>query len=199
VAVVLALLPVSLMPDAIWGVGGRLDAVSYPASYERAREAVTQAPPGAAVSLPFESYRAPTWNGGRRVLDPLGRFLGRTTVVNDVLVVSGRPLVGEDPVSSAVARALGASSPSARSAALRAAGVSVVVAEDIAGYPSPEVAGEAVLDGDLRVTVVGPAEQREISDGRAAAVGVAWAAWLAVLVWPLLHLWGRRRRVVTRQ
>ncbi len=103
---VLALLPVTLMPDAVWGVGGRLDAVAYPASYEQAREAVAGASPGDAVSLPFESYRAPTWNDGRRVLDPLGRSLGRTTVVNDVLVVSGRRLAGEDPRSSAVAEAL---------------------------------------------------------------------------------------------
>ena len=197
---VLALLPVALMPDAVWGVGGQLDAVAYPPSYDRAREAVADAPPGDAVSLPFESYRAPAWNDGRRVLDPLGRSLSRTTVVNDVLVVSGRRLAGEDPRSAAVAEALEASTPEARATALREAGVSVVVVEEIVGYPVPEVAGETLLDDDLTVIGLGEAAAPDVPGARMAAVLAAWAAWLAVLLLAPLIVRGRRRKpLVTRQ
>lgn len=196
---VLALLPVSLMPDAAWGVGGRLDAVSYPVAYERARDAVARAPQGDAVSLPFVSYRAPAWNGGRRVLDPVPRYLDRPTVVNDVLVVSGRALAGEDPRSAAVALALQAPTPAERSTALRAAGISVVVGEEIEGYPVPDMDGEEVLVGDLSVTVLGVAEQRDVARGRLVVLASAWMVWLAVLLGPLALLARRRWASVTRQ
>ncbi|WP_378542008.1 hypothetical protein [Nocardioides sp. GCM10028917] len=195
----LALLPVSLMPDAAWGAGGKLDAVRYPAAYERARAAVAGAPRGAAVSLPFVSYRAPAWNGGRRVLDPLPRYLDRPTVVNDVLIVSGRGLAGEDPRSATVARALQAPTPAERSTALRAAGISVIVGEEIEGYPVPDVEGEKVLVGDLSVTVLGVAEQRDVSRGRLAVLASAWMVWVAVLLGPLALLARRIRASVTRQ
>lgn len=188
----LALVPLTLMPDAVWGMRGQLSAVSYPAEYDEARRAVSQAPPGDAVSLPFESYRAPEWNGYHRVLDPLGRYLDRHTVVNDVLVVSGRRLVGEDPRAVAVGRALEAPSPAGRSAALRAAGISVVVLEEIDGYPVPALAGERVVDGDLSVVVVGPAAVPARSIGRAAVTGLGWVAWLSALGWPLVVLLARR-------
>ena len=153
---VLALVPLSLMPDAVWGVGGRLAAVSYPAAYDDARDAVSDAPVGDAVSLPFVSYRAPAWNnGGRRVLDPLGRYPDRPVVVNDELVVSGTRIAGEDPRAAQVRTALDAGSPEARAAALRAAGVSVVVVEQLEGYPVPAVAGTTTLDGDLTVVELG--------------------------------------------
>lgn len=203
---VLAVLPVTLMPDAAWGVGGRLDAVTYPAAYERARTAVADAPPGDAVSLPYVSYRAPAWNDGRRVLDPLGRYLDRPVVVNDVLIVSGRRLTGEDPRAAEVAKALDAGTPSARARALLEAGVSVVVVEDIAGYPVPAVQGRTALDGDLRVVTLGPAQDRPVPTGRIAVMCLAWTGWLAVLLGPLLvrlvrrrAARGRRQAAVTRQ
>ena len=39
--------------------------------------------------LPFTSYRAPAWNGGRKVLDPLGRYLAPDYLADDELGVSG--------------------------------------------------------------------------------------------------------------
>ena len=184
----MALVPVSLMPDAAWGASGRLDAVAYPQSYADAEAAVAAAPPGDAVSLPFVSYRAPDWNEGRRVLDPLPRHLDRPTVVNDVLVVSGRALPGEDPSAAAVARALEAPTPSQRSTALRAAGVSVAVVEEIEGYPVPELAGATTVGGDLTVIELGVAEPRDAGAGRMVLMGVAWVAWLATLSSPLARM-----------
>lgn len=190
---VLAVLPVTLMPDVVWGLGGRLDAVSYPASYDRARAAVADAPPGDALSLPFVSYRAPAWNGGRRVLDPLGRYVGRPTVVNDALVVSGRTVRGEDPQSAAVASALDVAGAAGRTAALREAGISVAVAEDIEGYPVPELAGDTVDADGLTVVVLGDAEQRRATAGRTAVVLGGWVVWLMVLGVPVALLVRRRR------
>lgn len=191
---VLALVPLSLMPDAAWGVGGRLDAVAYPAAYDDARAAVSRAAAGDAVSLPFVSYRAPAWNDGRRVLDPLGRYLDRPVVVNDELVVSGARIAGEDPRAALVAAALGADSPGARSAQLREAGVSVVVVEEIEGYPVPELAGTTTLDGDLAVIELGPADASQPSRGRRALVAAAWMLWLLVPVGALAGGVRRRRR-----
>jgi hypothetical protein len=188
VAAVLVLVPLSLMPDAAWGIGGQLSAVRYPAAYDDARRAVADAPPGDALSLPFESYRVPEWNDHHRVLDPLGRYLDRPTVVSDVLVVSGRRVAGEDPVAALVDRALRLPSAAARSAALREAGVSVVVAEDIDGYPVPDLLGRTTLDGDLSVIELGPAEARDTPVLRVVVMGAAWLAWLAVLLAPLAHL-----------
>ncbi|WP_107772629.1 hypothetical protein [Nocardioides sediminis] len=191
---VLALVPVSLMPDALWGVGGRLAAVAYPASYDEARTAVASAPAGDAVSLPFVSYRAPEWNnGGRRVLDPLGRYLDRPVVVNDELVVSGTRIAGEDPRAARVSEALAAGSPGERAAELHAVGVSVVVVEEIEGYPVPAVSGTTTLDGDLTVVELGPAEPRSASAVRRGAVGAAWAGWLALAAAPFVAAVRRRR------
>lgn len=191
---VLALVPLSLMPDAAWGVGGRLDAVGYPAAYDDARAAVAGAPEGDAVSLPFVSYRAPGWNGGRRVLDPLGRYLDRPVVVNDELVVSGTRIAGEDPRAAEVGAALEAPTADERSALLRDAGVSVVVVEEIEGYPVPALAGMTTLDGDLTVTELGAATTSRPSAARRAAVAAAWLGWLLVPVGAIgAGLWRRRR------
>lgn len=188
VTAVLALVPVSLMPDAGWGAGGQLEAVHYPSSYDEARRAVSQAPPGNALSLPFESYRIPEWNDRRRVLDPLGRYLDRPTVVSDVLVVSGRRVAGEDPRSGRVDRALALASPGERSLALRELGISVVVVEEIDGYSVPELSGTTTLAGDLSVIELGTARPRDTPTHRVVLMGLAWLAWLAVLLSPVTLL-----------
>src|SRR5699024_2748848 len=103
------LLPVAVLPDAAWGAAGALQPVDYPDSYERARQflATTQPPePGDVVVLPFTSYRAPEWNHGHKVLDPLGRYLRVDYVVNDELSISQRVVEGEDPRAADVRAAL---------------------------------------------------------------------------------------------
>ena len=74
VGVGLVLLPVLLLADAAWGMGGRLTAVSFPDSYPAMRAAVEAGPPGDVLVLPLSSFRRPTWNGSRTVLDPVGRY-----------------------------------------------------------------------------------------------------------------------------
>ncbi len=130
VAVAVALLPLALMPDVAWGIGRNLGAVSYPEDYSRAREAVLRSgADGDVLLLPFTSYRAPVWNGGRKVLDPTGRFLTPNYLANDQLSVSGRVLAGEDPRVPAVLAALRLPDPEARAARLGGLGVGLVVRE----------------------------------------------------------------------
>ncbi len=154
-AVPALLVPLALLPGLAWGAAGRLGAVRYPADWARAR-AVVAADPGDVLVLPWEAYRSYPWNGGRRVLDPLPRFLPVRVILNDSVRVATRGggtirMTAEDPR----ARAL---DPLARSGApltgaLRARGVRYV-AIDVP--ESPEAAGwEARLAGVERV-VSGP-------------------------------------------
>jgi hypothetical protein len=80
------LVPVALLPGLVWGAGARLAAVRYPADWARVR-AVVSAEPGDVLVLPWEAYRTYGWNGGRRVLDPLPRFLPGRVILNDAVRV----------------------------------------------------------------------------------------------------------------
>ncbi len=94
-------LPLVLLPGLAWGAAGRLTSVRYPQDWAWAR-AVVAADPGEVLVLPWEAYRSYPWNGGRRVLDPLPRFLPGRVVVNDGVRVGtprggGIALAAEDP------------------------------------------------------------------------------------------------------
>lgn len=199
VAGLLAVVPVALMPDAAFGSAGQLDAVDYPALLSGVRDAVHDAPPGDVVLLPFTSYRAPDWNGGHKVLDPLPRFLGRQAVANDVLYVDGRPIPGEDPRAAEVGEALALGSAAERADALAALGVSVVVAEQIPGQDAPEIAGTTTFsqDGITVVEVAGTVRPDPVAGSWIAAMAVAWLAWLSILVAGAPG--ALRRRGVTRR
>ena len=198
VAGLFALVPVALMPDAALGSAGQLSAVSYPSVLHDARSAVHDTPEGDVVLLPFTSYRAPEWNNGHKVLDPLPRFLGRQAIANDVLYVDGRPIPGEDPRAAEVAAALMLASPEERGQALAALGVSAVVSEQIEGQEAPEIAGRTTfLEGDLRVVEVeGDIRAEVVPTAWVVAMSIAWLAWLGLLVAGLLG--GLRRPEVTR-
>jgi hypothetical protein len=180
----LVLAPLALMPDAAGGAGGRLEPVSYPASYTQVRGAVGAAigdGGGDALVLPFTSYRAPRWNGGRPVLDPMGRFLDVDHLASDQLLVSGTTVEGEDPRGDVVRRALAADGPQARSAALAAAGVAVVVVEEDTGQQLPQVAGDVVLDvAGARVVRLAGVVPRRVPGWWWVAAGGAWAAFASV-------------------
>jgi len=137
------ILPLAVLPDFAWGVGGRLSPVSYPASWYQAREIVAATDqPGDIAVVPFSAYRAPAWNFQRPVLDPAGRFFEQVTVVNDDLVVSGRVISGEDPRASQVQAAL---ESEAHQDALASLGVGFVV-DSQAEVMSVEVVAEPVAE-----------------------------------------------------
>ncbi|WP_364518649.1 hypothetical protein [Nocardioides sp. LML1-1-1.1] len=181
------LLPVALLPDAALGVGGRIDPATYPDSWRQARTALAGADvEGDLLVLPLTAFRQPVWNHGRTVFDPLGRYLAHPYVASDVLVVSGRPVAGEDPRVAAAAEALAAPTPQARAERLLAAGIGAVVVDgeapgatevpEIAGTPLAGTGGLTVLtlDGEPTVSAAGW--------GSTLATGLGWAAYVSVLV-----------------
>lgn len=98
------LLPLLAVPDLVWGVGGRLEPVRYPADWERVRAVLAADDgPGDVLLLPFGAYRAFGWNEARPQLDPAPRWLPRPTVGDDELVVGGLVVAGEDTRARAVA------------------------------------------------------------------------------------------------
>ncbi len=170
----LVLWPLVLLPDAAGGAAGRVHAVDYPARYLALPGRVERAArPGARLVLPLSTYRAPGWNDGVPVLDPVPRLVGGDVVAGGGLLVSGRLLLGEDPRERVAVRALGAPTASARRAALGRAGFGVVVVDGSAGAAPA-------------VTQVGPGlRQVAVVPLRADVVRRAPWSWqvLAALAW----------------
>ncbi len=184
-ALVLAVLPVTLMPDAALGVGGRVEARDYPAAYAEARAAlVGDGAPGDVLLLPLSAYRQPAWAGGTKMLDPAGRYLPRDYVASDELVVSGRVVAGEDPRVVEAAAALAAGSPEARAEALAGLGIGWVATTAPGG---PDVAGRALVDATgLRLVRIESASAPPPAPTPApgswiAAMVLAWLAFAGVL------------------
>jgi hypothetical protein len=195
----LVLLPLALMPDVAGGMAGRLGPVSYPARYNAARAAVehqTGQARGDVLILPFTSYRAPDWNRGHKVLDPMGRYLTADYVASDRLLVSGHLIEGEDPRGPGIRRALRARTASARSRLLAAQGIGLVVGERDTGQKVPAVAGRSLLDlPGLSMIRVEHARAREVPTSWLAAMTTAWAAFLLTGVTSFLAVpWNRARR-----
>ncbi len=142
--------------------------------------------PGDVLVLPLSPFRAPAWNRGRTVLDPLGRYLGRDHVAGDELVVSGVVVAGEDPRAARAAEALSEPDPRSRAEALAGLGIGVVVRDRTApggrDEESVEVAGRRSLDtGDLVVTELEVTDLRRAPTRWVAAMAVAWVAWLLLV------------------
>ncbi|ROR91420.1 hypothetical protein [Nocardioides aurantiacus] len=214
VGTLLVLAPVALAPDVAGGLGGRLVPVEYPAEHAAARAALDRAVAvrdgggGDVLLLPFSSYRAPSWNGGRRVLDPLGRFLAPDFLQSDDLYVSGRRVAGEDPRAARVARVLErGGAPGVVAGRLRAEGIGWVVLDREAqarlGDAVPTLAAPAyddprvVHEGRLLVVWELPGPVAEGVDGvPAAPVAGAWVAAGLVLLLALgaVARHGRRTR-----
>ncbi|GAA1145035.1 hypothetical protein GCM10009606_25290 [Nocardioides aquiterrae] len=152
--------------------------------------------------LPFTSYRAPAWNHGHKVLDPLPRYLRPDYVVNDQLAVDDRIIAGEDPRVPDVLAALARPDAGDRAVALADLGVGAVVRDrSVPTTPTYDaaVAGTVVFDGaDLEVTVLDvPVDDRTPPTGWLVALALAWAAfagvaltggWNAVQgIWPVMR------------
>jgi hypothetical protein len=186
VGIAAVLVPVALLPDAAWGLSGRLQATAYPPDFAAARAAVAAAhPPGDVLLLPFTSYRAPAWNGGRKVLDPVGRFLTPDYVGSDQLSVSGRVLAGEDPRVPQILAALRSNDPRAVATRLGDLGIGTVVHER--GVPSTgrydaTVAGTVLHDGPaLRVVRIDrPVAERDVATGWVGAMALSWATFVGL-------------------
>lgn len=179
VAAVLAL-PVAALPDLANGVDGRLTPVEYPDDWAATASVIADSEvKGDLLSLPFQPYRAPSWNEDRTVIDPAARFFDRDTVVNDALTVSGTTLAGDDTRARDVAAVL--ADPAATPSALATLGIGLVVVDLEAQGDAPL---PAALTGtrdlgpagaDLRVLAIDGARSVNPSDEAELAVTAAWA------------------------
>jgi hypothetical protein len=192
-ATVGALLPVLLLYDAAWGIGGALRPADYPAAWADARGQARFGERDLLV-LPFSAYRAPHWNHGHTVLDPLGRYLPTDYLSNDTLVVGRRVVPGEDPRVAEVTTALGLDTSSARTTALLGLGVQYVAVETDAAGTAPRLDAETLSSGPgLRVErLSGAAEARTTDPGARLATAVAWTAYLLSVLGGLGGVLARR-------
>jgi len=181
-----ALVPLAFLPDAAWGISGALRPADYPAEWAEARAALG-AGQGDLLVLPFTSYRAPAWNHGHKVLDPLPRYLRPNYVVDDRLFVDGRAVPGEDPRGPDVLAALAQPSAEERARALGAIGIGEVARDrtvaSTAAYDA-EIAG-TVVSSSPGLEVVGidaPIDERQVPAGWWLALGLAWAGWSGLVL-----------------
>lgn len=183
--VLAVLVPIVALPDLAWGVGGALKTTDYPKSWYAARSVVDSSKvPGDILILPFSSYRQPSWNHHTPVLDPAGRFFPRETVTNDVLLVSGKAIAGEDPRAARIGRILATAKPAN---ALAKEGIGLLVVETDAGKVPPRILmGMARLGHNtgMGVFATGRAVPRTTSDSDRLAMIAAWtvtflALWFA--------------------
>ena len=135
--------------------------------------------------LPLTSYRAPSWNGDRPVLDPLPRFLRREAVAADALLVGqgddATLVAGEDPRVRDAQAALAEPDAVRRSAALAASGIGVVVHDRSAAGEVPPLSGPRDVVGELEVTVLADPVATRATPVDVASMGLAWTAWLGSL------------------
>lgn len=174
------LIPLALLPDLAFGATGRLVAVQYPQEVAEAREVLlAEGRPGDVVVLPWTAFRRYEFNGGRTVLDPAPRWLPRTSVVDDALVVArGSDLVvvsGDDPRSARVRELIeSAPTPVALAEGLASLGIGWVLVQT----DQPGAVPAAVQE--FPSAWVGPTlELREVP---APAVPTQPPAWKAVIV-----------------
>lgn len=160
------LMPLALMPDLAWGLAGGLRPVEFPEEYAEARAAIVEqaarGADGSLLVLPFTSYRAPGWNHGRAVLDPVGRYMPRNYVTSDVLYVSGHPVMGEDAGARRIARLLARGLPTG------------ALARRLAG----EGVGFVVLDEDARVRAGDDAFSPSMGDDATVFEGEHLVVWV---------------------
>ncbi|SEF94542.1 hypothetical protein SAMN04489712_102590 [Thermomonospora echinospora] len=200
VAVCVALVPVALLPSLAWGAAGRLRAVEYPGSWARARQIIAaDATRGDVLVLPWAAYRSYPWNGRRRVLDPLPRYLPRRVIFNDAVRVDDTTIPTEDPRARRLGSAIESGGP--LTDVLRAEGVRYVAvdAETEAWEAAADPPGSAgagvrnagrlagaellVHDRDLLLFQIPRPGRAEDAGAPAAAAGVAWIVTIGVVVW----------------
>jgi hypothetical protein len=186
-AVLVAALPVALLPSLAWGVGGRVVAVAVPSDLRSVATTLSDAPPGSVGLLPWSQYRRYGWNGARVSLTLVPRMVDQRVVFDDGLPLAGGAVPGEDPVGRAVGARIAQGTPPVQ--ALADAGVRWVLVEKDTGLPDPLAGG--TLPASTRVVHDGPnVRLLELSaagrDGAAPASAASTWGWVVTCVtWAL--------------
>jgi len=95
-------LPLVLSPQLVWGIGGRLDAVTVPDDYRAGLSALATLPPGDVGLLPWSQYRRYAWNDSRVSLTLAPRMVDRVVLFDDSLPLRSGTVAGESPRVAAV-------------------------------------------------------------------------------------------------
>jgi hypothetical protein len=210
---VLVLLPVILVPDATVRTWEALRPVHLPADLGGAVARLDDADEdtGAAVTLPWASYRRFEWGNPVSAADPFPRWSRHDVVASDELETTRGTLSGEDRRAREVAELLEDGDPGGERERLAALGVGwVLVYRDQPGASALDLDGLEPVERGTQVSlyrVPGPVAAYDEDHSVASVVTVAAvdAAWLlAGLVAGLLALLesvsrgrGKRRRVRT--
>ncbi|OBA60405.1 hypothetical protein A5647_00885 [Mycobacterium sp. 1100029.7] len=174
---------IAVLPDAGWGVGGKVTAVSYPPGWAAVTAEINRAPAPVAV-LPAGSMRRFAWSGPAPVLDPLPRWLRADVLSTGDLAISGTVVPGEGARARAIQELLLSGPPSS---ALAPAGVGWLVVES-------DSAGDMGRAGRTLSTLTPVFRDKELTlyriGGRGGAVPsarrvvtmIAHLAWLGLLI-----------------
>ncbi len=198
-AVLVAVLPVVLLPSLAWGVGGRVTAVDVPDDLRTTATQLSAAPPGSVGLLPWSQYRRYGWNGDRVSLTLVPRMVDQRVVLDDSLPLAEGIVPGEDPAARAVGARIAAGVTPVQ--ALADEGVRWVVIEKDTGFPDP--AAGAGLPASARVVHDGPSVQViELTGGAQGAEGhraaSMWGWVVTCITWAVAAgcvALGRARRV----
>ena len=173
-AVLVAVLPVVLLPSLAWGVGGRVTAVEVPGDLRATATMLSKGPPGSVGLLPWSQYRRYGWNGDRVSLTLVPRMVAQRVVLDDGLPLANGVVPGEDPVARAVSARIAAGVPPLQ--ALAEQGVRWVVVEKDTGLPDPVPAAD--VPPTARLVHDGPAVRVfELAGGGAEAAPRAATIW----------------------
>lgn len=148
-AVLVAALPVVLLPSMAWGVGGRVSAVSVPTDLRTVASLLSQEEPGTVGLLPWSQYRRYAWNADRVSLTLAPRMIDQRVLFNDALPLASGTVAGEDPAAARVGQRLEDGVPPLD--ALAAEGARWVLVEKATGLPDP-IAGVDLPPGARVVT-----------------------------------------------
>ncbi len=180
----LALVPVLLLPDAAGGTWAALDPVRYPADLADAVAVLDRDDgPGFVATAPWTSYREFSWGNDLSAADPLPRWTSHPALVADSLEVPSGTVAGEDREAAEVGSVLAGDGP----VMSRLAGLGVgwvLVYRDQPGAADIDLSGaEVMVDGDhvglyrLPGGDSGPGSTglRDLDDWFVAALDVLWA------------------------
>lgn len=191
VAVVVAVLPLVLLPSLALGAAGRLRPVGYPDGWDAARKIVhDDGTAGDVLVLPWATYRGYPWNGGRTSLDALPRYLDRRVVTRDAVVVGSTTVPAEDPVARRLDPAVaggGPLVPALRKAGVRYVALDAETAPD-ASWHARLTGAEKVLSGPDLVLYRIPDPARPAED-RAPLVPTAlsWIVMVSLIAWSFVN------------
>ena len=181
VALVLALAPVLLLPDAATTTWPTVDPVHFPDDLDHAADRLS-GQDGLVVALPWRAYREFEWTRpGQTASDPATRLFDADVVTSDSLQVGSVLVPGESRLAADIGRALETGSPAETLAGL---GVRwVVLYADDPDAESVDTAGlEPVLEGEhVDLYEVPDAVALEPTESSARRMAV-WAAHLLALL-----------------